>query len=86
MKKSIHIVAQANVFENHSFAGYTAHKVTRESADRIAAALNENQYMQTDNPDITWKVFKITEESPVYRFASKQAFIIRSGYLYEKDY
>lgn len=78
------IVALTREGSEYTYNRFSAHKVSKASAEKIRNALNENRY-RIIAPDMKWHVYEIDKYSPAYDIGRNQSFTIRNGYLYERD-
>ena len=64
----------------------TARKVSARSAEKILDAVNAHKSMLGAAENEIFHIYDIDKYDTAYEYAQKQAFIIRNGYVYAKNY
>lgn len=80
------IIAKTFVGKEFMYVRKTARKVSEKSADRILKELNAHKAELGLKEDEIFHIYEIDKYDATYEIAQKQAYIIKNGYLYAKDY
>ena len=75
------VLAKSVKGAEYMYKASTAHKVSKASAEKIAAALNEKKWQLNDGE--IWYMHDVAEFTNAGAYADRQSFVIRAGVLKE---